>query len=152
MSFWCLQIFQKTNEIFSRISSLASKKRSNQKMQWRILFYSLTPLFSFDLFLEARAEKFHWYFGPNLNTKRTFWNQLTFSTMGPKPFWSCSWFFYLSVSQDIFAFLVLSAKWNSNEKWKKFWTHCELTSLIIKSCFEYYCCLLKWLEVIFLLF
>ena len=27
----CLQIFQKTNEIFSRISALASKKRSNQK-------------------------------------------------------------------------------------------------------------------------
>ena len=31
MSFWCLQIFQKTNEIFSRISALAYKKRSNQK-------------------------------------------------------------------------------------------------------------------------
>jgi hypothetical protein len=31
MSFWCLQISQKINEIFSRISALASKKRSNQK-------------------------------------------------------------------------------------------------------------------------
>ena len=31
MSFWCLQISQKTNEIFSRIFALASKKRSNQK-------------------------------------------------------------------------------------------------------------------------
>ena len=31
MSFWCLQIFQKTNEIFPRISAIASKKRSNQK-------------------------------------------------------------------------------------------------------------------------
>ena len=30
MFFWCLQISQKTNEIFSRISALASKKRSNQ--------------------------------------------------------------------------------------------------------------------------
>ena len=49
MSFWCLQIsFQKTNEIFSRISALASKMgsakmRSNQKIgtlykaNWRIL-------------------------------------------------------------------------------------------------------------------
>ena len=27
MSLWCLQISQKTNEIFSRISVLASKKR-----------------------------------------------------------------------------------------------------------------------------
>ena len=31
MAFWCLKIFQKTNEIFSGISALASKKRSNQK-------------------------------------------------------------------------------------------------------------------------
>jgi hypothetical protein len=31
MSFWCLQIFQKNNEIFSKISALASKKMSNQK-------------------------------------------------------------------------------------------------------------------------
>ena len=31
MSFSCLQIFQKTNEIVSRISAIASKKRSNQK-------------------------------------------------------------------------------------------------------------------------
>ena len=31
MSFWCQNFFQKTNEIFSRISALASKKRSNQK-------------------------------------------------------------------------------------------------------------------------
>ena len=31
MSFLCLHIFQKTIEMFSRISALASKKRSNQK-------------------------------------------------------------------------------------------------------------------------
>jgi hypothetical protein len=31
MSFWCLQIFQKTDNFFSRISVLASKKRLNQK-------------------------------------------------------------------------------------------------------------------------
>ena len=31
MSFWCLQIDQKTNEIFVRFSTLGSKKRSNQK-------------------------------------------------------------------------------------------------------------------------
>ena len=29
--FWCLQIFQKTNKFFSRISALAFKKRSSQK-------------------------------------------------------------------------------------------------------------------------
>ena len=31
MSFWCLQIFQITNEFFSKISALASKKKSNKK-------------------------------------------------------------------------------------------------------------------------
>ena len=31
MSFWCLQIDQKTNDIFVRISALASKKRFDQK-------------------------------------------------------------------------------------------------------------------------
>ena len=31
MKCWCLQISQKTNQFFSRISVLASKKRSNQK-------------------------------------------------------------------------------------------------------------------------
>ena len=35
MPFWCLQISQKTNEIFSRISALASKKKSNQKSSVR---------------------------------------------------------------------------------------------------------------------
>ena len=31
MSFWCQNVFQKTNEIFSRISALASKKKSIKK-------------------------------------------------------------------------------------------------------------------------
>ena len=35
MSFWCLRIFQKTNKFFSRISALSSKKRSNQKSEWK---------------------------------------------------------------------------------------------------------------------
>ena len=35
MSFWCLQIFHKTNDNFSRISALVSKKRSNQKSSVR---------------------------------------------------------------------------------------------------------------------
>ena len=35
MFFWCLLIDQKTNEIFVRISALASKKRSNQKSSVR---------------------------------------------------------------------------------------------------------------------
>ena len=39
MSFWCLQISQKTNEIFIRISALASLKRSDQNTtNWMILF------------------------------------------------------------------------------------------------------------------
>ena len=35
MSFCCLQIFQKINKKISRISALASKKRSNQKRSVR---------------------------------------------------------------------------------------------------------------------
>ena len=35
MFFWCLQIDQKPNEIFLRISALASKQRSNQKSTLR---------------------------------------------------------------------------------------------------------------------
>ena len=35
MSFWWLQINQKTNKIFVRISALAFKKRSNQKSSVR---------------------------------------------------------------------------------------------------------------------
>ena len=50
----------KIHEIFSRISALASTKRSNQKNKGTlhpgILFDSLTLLFLFDLFVEARAE------------------------------------------------------------------------------------------------
>ena len=68
MSFWCQNFFQKTNEIFSRISALASKKRSNQKNKGTLYqdyfipliggfyFDFLTLLFLFDLFLQARAE------------------------------------------------------------------------------------------------
>jgi hypothetical protein len=65
MSSWCFQISQKTNESFSRISALASKKRSNQKNRGTchlipliggFYFDSLTLFFLFDLFLEARAE------------------------------------------------------------------------------------------------
>ena len=64
MSFWCHRLDQNTNEIFSRISALASKKISNQKNKDTLytyligLFYfdSLTLLFWFGLFLEARAE------------------------------------------------------------------------------------------------
>ena len=55
MFFWCLQIFQKIHEIISRISALASKKRSNQKNKGTIIggfsFDSLTLFFRFDLFL-----------------------------------------------------------------------------------------------------
>ena len=62
MSFWCKNFFQKKNEIFSRISALTSKMRSNQKnkgtlyQQLEDFILTLTLIFWFDLFLEARAE------------------------------------------------------------------------------------------------
>ena len=69
MSFWCLQIFQKTKEIFSRISALASKKKSNQKNKDFIpliggfYFDSLILLFWFDILLEAKIlEKISFFF------------------------------------------------------------------------------------------
>ena len=50
--FWCLQIFQKTNKFFSRISTLACKKRSNKERLGHFIpliggfyFDSLTLLF-----------------------------------------------------------------------------------------------------------
>ena len=66
MQIWCLQIDQKTNEIFVKISTLASKKRSNQKNKGTLsvpligwfYFDYFTLLFWFDLFLEARVEIF----------------------------------------------------------------------------------------------
>ena len=51
MSFWSLQIDQKSNEIFIRISAINSKKRSNQKI--RALY--TTPFF-IGTFFKARAE------------------------------------------------------------------------------------------------
>ena len=59
MSFWCLQIFQKNNEFFSRISALASKKRSNQKNKgtlYRWLEDLILTLLRYFFDLEARAE------------------------------------------------------------------------------------------------
>ena len=49
-------------------------------------FDSLTLLFLFDLFLEARAEilekKIRWFLGRFEDTKGTFWNQLIFIATG----------------------------------------------------------------------
>ena len=58
MSFWCLQISQKTNEIFVRISALVFKKRSDQKSSQNEIIQLVveSALFLFDLFLEAKAE------------------------------------------------------------------------------------------------
>ena len=81
MSFWCLQISQKIHEIFSRISAIASKKRSNQKNKGNLYvpliggfyFDSLTLLFWFDLFSEARAEILEiisWLFLGDLKTPK----------------------------------------------------------------------------------
>ena len=54
MFFWCLQIDQKTNEIFVRIFALASKKKSNQKNKGTLYHelddFTLTTLnYFFDL-------------------------------------------------------------------------------------------------------
>ena len=38
MSFWCLHIDQEANEIFERISALASEKRLNQKKERHFIF------------------------------------------------------------------------------------------------------------------
>ena len=48
------------------------------KTLWR------TFILWFDHFSNSRAEifkLFHWYFGPNGDSKRTFWNKLTFSSL-----------------------------------------------------------------------
>ena len=66
MSFWCRRLDQNTNDFFSKISALASKNDVESKKGDSI-----------HLFLEARAEiqeKIRWYFGPNDDTKKTFWN------------------------------------------------------------------------------
>ena len=63
MSFWFHSLDKNTNETFSKISALASKKMSNQKNKGNFThliegFYFASPilLFWFDLFLEARVE------------------------------------------------------------------------------------------------
>ena len=69
---------EKNNQIFLRISALASKKRSNQKNKCTFIFLeinknkSINSFFWFGLFVEARAESlknFCLYFGPNDDTK-----------------------------------------------------------------------------------
>ena len=57
---WCLQIYQKTNEIFLRISALASKNKHTlyhllDNLIFTILHYFF---FRFDVLLEASAETF----------------------------------------------------------------------------------------------
>ena len=80
MSFWCLQIDQKTNEIFVSISALAPKKRSNQKKG--TLYVALLDDFIlallnyfFDLISYSRLgqkslQKFRWFFGQFEDTKK----------------------------------------------------------------------------------
>ena len=41
--FWCLQIYQKTKDIFVRISALASKKVLSQKSMGTLLYYLNSP-------------------------------------------------------------------------------------------------------------
>ena len=62
MSFWCHRLDKNTNEIFSGISALASKKRLNQKNTGTFIIrkmienINVNSFFEFDLFLEASAE------------------------------------------------------------------------------------------------
>ena len=83
MSFWCLQISQKTNDFFSRISALASKKRSNQKkiveesqnkiLQLAVesaLIFLILPLFRGKV--RNPGKNFIVFFGRFEDTKRTF--------------------------------------------------------------------------------
>ena len=62
MSFWCHRLDKKNNEIFSRISALASKKGLNQKLYYtNYVKYPLISkmkclFFGFDLFLKAMEE------------------------------------------------------------------------------------------------
>jgi hypothetical protein len=81
VSFWCLLIAQKTNEIFSRISALASKKEvKSKKLGHFILLIGGFMMTLLHYFLKARArtsiagilEKLYCFFGRYEDTKRTF--------------------------------------------------------------------------------
>ena len=71
MSFWCHHLDQNINEIFSRISALASKKRSNQKIRafyttnWSLKDFILTLLhYFFDMtFFYRLGQKYKNIFG-----------------------------------------------------------------------------------------
>ena len=84
MSFGCLQIFQDTNEMCSRISAVPFKKKS-QKIRalyianWRILFWlSCTTFLIWHVFRGLEQKSLCWFFGRFEDTKRSFSNQLTF--------------------------------------------------------------------------
>ena len=83
----------KYKQKFLTISALESKKCWNQQNEGTFLHYYNLHLMCkrhyrvlilwFDQFSNSRAgfvKFFRWCFGPNHDTKRTFWNQLTFST------------------------------------------------------------------------
>ena len=58
MSFWCLKIDQKNNEIFLRISALAYKKRLNQKKinkgtLFLFLFYNYLKIIQLGPFFDS---------------------------------------------------------------------------------------------------
>ena len=98
MSFWCYHFDQNANEkiwqilplnlIIGEISKI--KALSYNTTIINIWLYGLLNVLKsafilwFDHFLDSRAEIcqiFLWYFGPNYDTKSTFWNQLTLSGM-----------------------------------------------------------------------
>ena len=81
MSSRCFQISQKTRKYFSRVSVLASKKRSKQKsstykkakIKSSNKWYKVPLFFWFHLFLEARTEileKNCWFFLEDLKTSK----------------------------------------------------------------------------------
>ena len=80
MLLWCRRFDQKTNEIFVRISALASKKRLNQKLYYTnyvrqpVISAMIFGLTSFYRLGQESLKKFHWFFGRNDDYKKTFRN------------------------------------------------------------------------------
>ena len=73
MSSWYLQIDTKTNEIEKDVkkSSVRESKQNHPISGIKCPYFLICILFRF---LEARAEKFHWFFGRLEDTKRIFQN------------------------------------------------------------------------------
>ena len=80
MSFWCLQISKKT-KFCPRFLPYLLKRGQIKKIRALYKFIQLIGGFYFDFLTYTTFLIWpHWFFGRFEDTKRTFWNQLTFST------------------------------------------------------------------------